>query len=431
MSYKRLFDYVNEYLLYLMAFVMPLFVYRTNALVVGFAGMWIVGLFFKKKVKNTINIYSVLPILFIIFYALSALYSSNKMAVLIDLQAKLAILIVPLAFTNIRINRKVFNRILIIFLIGLFLSCIILLVDAWLNSFYTLDGIEYFNISKYKGWRDKSIIEQLLLRDHHFSSGDLTEAIYYFHPSYFAMFLIFGTVATVYLIRNNWKRSYMILPIGILLIIFDSCMVFLCDSRAGFLTFLVVVTMLIFRFMFLKSNLLFKIVSVILVLGIFVGSVKFLRNDSKVEIVKKYVSNDSRTQFWIASFKALEKSPILGIGGGDVEEAIFQYFSEDLKKEYDNNPINPHNNFLFVLVGMGIFGLILFSFIFLLPLIVAIKQSNWLVISFCVIMIISLFFESMLNRYIGVVFFAFFYNVLISTLRTNKKMYIFGFTINY
>jgi len=87
----------------------------------------------------------------------------------------------------------------------------------------------------------------------------------------------------------------------------------------------------------------------------------------------------------------------------------------NLKRHY-----NAHNQYIDTFVALGLPGLLVLLALLLWPFIYAIKKGHYLLLSLVLILLVSLFFESMINRQAGVMFFAFFLPMIFG-LRNQKR----------
>ena len=105
---------------------------------------------------------------------------------------------------------------------------------------------------------------------------------------------------------------------------------------------------------------------------------------------------------------------LIGVGTGDVKEAILNEYDQKVTKATEGKYYNCHNEFLETAVRLGIIGEILLLIILFSPFFNRSNyQKNRLLIGFLIIIILNFLFESMLDRLNGVAFFAFFYCLLI------------------
>jgi O-antigen ligase len=93
--------------------------------------------------------------------------------------------------------------------------------------------------------------------------------------------------------------------------------------------------------------------------------------------------------------------------------------NDEYKFAFERN-YNFHNQYLQTFGTIGLFGFLFLGFLFAYPLILSIKNKDYLVISFLFITGASFLTESMLERQAGVAFFSFFYVLLIGRISQNK-----------
>jgi len=129
---------------------------------------------------------------------------------------------------------------------------------------------------------------------------------------------------------------------------------------------------------------------------------------------------NARIAIWTCAINAVSKSPIIGFGIGDTESK--------LRKEYEakhfslglTNNFNTHNQYLDILLNVGIIGLLLIVGAWCKVLHIAKKNKNQLLLIFLMITMLVMLTENILNRNQGVFFFSFFIS-LFSLLNYNNK----------
>jgi len=157
---------------------------------------------------------------------------------------------------------------------------------------------------------------------------------------------------------------------------------------------LIIISVLIIGFVFLIRNTRFK--------NVFVN----LKNADNIEQV------DLRFSLWHNAIIAWQEKPLFGYGIGDGKEAIASIHKQRNIEEAVEYNLNAHNQFLETLIQTGLVGFIILITVFLLPLYHSIKRKQELTFLFLLICFVCFFFESMLQRLTGVVFFAFWYSFL-------------------
>lgn len=109
----------------------------------------------------------------------------------------------------------------------------------------------------------------------------------------------------------------------------------------------------------------------------------------------------------------IKENLVFGTGVGDVMTDLESVYRKvDFKFGY-NNAYDPHNQYLRVCLGIGVFGLALFLTSLITVLVVALRSGDWLVVGFMIVFFTSFLFESILERHNGIINYAFFYSVLI------------------
>jgi len=104
------------------------------------------------------------------------------------------------------------------------------------------------------------------------------------------------------------------------------------------------------------------------------------------------------------------ENPMIGTGIGDVQDDLDKC-NESLYPTLIG--MNPHNQFLQVLLGTGIIGLLSYIFFVIYSILKGFKAGKELYLSFLVIFFMCTLTESMLERQQGLVFFSFFYCLLL------------------
>lgn len=109
-------------------------------------------------------------------------------------------------------------------------------------------------------------------------------------------------------------------------------------------------------------------------------------------------SDSERFRSWQAGLAIAAESPFLGVGFGDVKEAVIDYY----QTQYQSDQYwKPHNQYISVFAGGGILGLFLFMFGLLFPLFYYKHTRDELFLAFYIVFLLSMLAESTLNSYIG------------------------------
>jgi O-antigen ligase len=111
---------------------------------------------------------------------------------------------------------------------------------------------------------------------------------------------------------------------------------------------------------------------------------------------------------WKSAWALVQENPLLGIGPGDVQEALNIRYLKDRHPQILN--LNAHNQYLQTWLGLGLPGLIFLSVAF----IYLIRRRKYASIGFAIVFSICILTESMLEIQKGILFFAFFYVLLLA-----------------
>ncbi|MGB1248098.1 MAG: O-antigen ligase family protein [Chitinophagales bacterium] len=106
-----------------------------------------------------------------------------------------------------------------------------------------------------------------------------------------------------------------------------------------------------------------------------------------------------------------------GVGVGNIQQTVNDYYETHNPTVEAANRKLPHNQFLWILIEMGIFGLLTFVFVVFYPLFKIKWKDNPLYICFWLILFLSFLVEATLEIQIGITIFAFFNSLLLSLSR--------------
>ncbi|MBL7921633.1 MAG: O-antigen ligase family protein [Bacteroidia bacterium] len=128
-----------------------------------------------------------------------------------------------------------------------------------------------------------------------------------------------------------------------------------------------------------------------------------------------------RLYFWKAASVIIKNNLLFGVGTGDVQNQLNKTYVEThspLSKDWFKRP---HNQFITITVSLGMFGLLIFLFSFIYPVIKLKKQIHILFWPYFLILCISFILEDTLETQAGLSFYAFFYSIFIAQAYYLKK----------
>ncbi len=343
-------------------------------------------------------------------YAASLLYTKDLTGGIKQLEKAVPLLMLSLAFLFKRIDEKKGQRIFKAFLGGVFVMCIFLLGKALYNSLFLESGRLIFDP---RVLRDPRITytHSVNWGGNYFFSDSFIDFI---HPSYFGMYLVFSVACLFYL----WSKGSLSLRVAWLLAFIFIVILFLSSSRSSHLSLIVVVSLILMKNEFFSLRIKrigfsIGIATLMLFVGLNPRWVEFFDLQDMIEGKVEYRGSvPERLMSWDASVNLIKESPFFGYGIGDVQSELDRTYEKLNYQRPLNESYNSHNQFLQTILCVGALGFIAFALVFF-RLVVLYKNTNHiLILSFIVVTLIHFSFESMLERYAGVVFFAFFYGLL-------------------
>ncbi len=285
----------------------------------------------------------------------------------------------------------------------------------WMVSFLTVTFIFRFVefVYQYSCSQSDSFIWYMLSRSIEF---------YPTHHSYMSLYILTG-LGFLYSEFQQIKKAHSPTLLAIMLSACACClcMFLLCiNSRAGLLCLLVLLLMCWIHIVFFKRNYKLGIISFIvgalLVAGIHFALPAHFRNLSStvIELVSGN-SDDCRLEIMKNACLVIKENPVLGVGAGDRMDVLSPFYENSVY----GITYNPHNQYLDTMMTIGIPGIILLLMMIFIPLLKAFKERKFGFFTFFVIFAVSILFESMLERQMGIFFFCLM--TFLFTLDSKKK----------
>jgi len=213
---------------------------------------------------------------------------------------------------------------------------------------------------------------------------------------------------------------------------------FISIGRTGQVAFLVALFLSIllhFRFSF-KAFLIFSLLTT----GIFFGAYKNIdmfeqRVNAAVSDITLLQTQDDyhtslglRAAYWILSYDMFLNDPVLGKGTGSDRQAVKELlkakeygFSQATKQELGDSHL--HNQYLMVIVQLGLFGLVIFSilFFYLFRLKISDRQMKETSLLFFTIFIIGFLAEPLWVKQFTLALFVLFSSIFINASLNNEE----------
>ncbi|MBT8181239.1 MAG: O-antigen ligase family protein [Eudoraea sp.] len=124
---------------------------------------------------------------------------------------------------------------------------------------------------------------------------------------------------------------------------------------------------------------------------------------------KDISSEDIRKGIYLCTWKLASNSPWLGYGLGDVQDQLNECYSQNIPSNvYQKFLFNTHNQYFHAILVGGIITLISLLASLLWPLILSLKNKDFLLFSITGLIAICFFTENIIGRHDGVIFYSLF-----------------------
>ncbi len=351
-----------------------------------------------------------LPILYLIYVVVSISMSGEIQFKWFENKASL--LVFPLLFsTSHKIDHK---KILTFFVYGCLTAYLFCLLFAIKNSI-VIDGSNFHfhpTINDKRGFFESMVYEGNYFFGVHFSS--------LMQISYFALYLALA-ISALFFRLEGFKGKKIVVFIFVIAILQTT-------SLAGILN---LVTVLFLAIIYRMKSKRKKTVIVFGFIGLILLSALYHpRINSTIRGVYKTFQGENSPEYpkqprlmtWEVAIKAIAKNGIFGVGIGNSQKELNKRYKEMGFEKGSRENLNAHNQYLQILLECGILGLVTLLFILysLLKRTIYIEERERpFVLCFFLLIVTSFMFESILSRYIGISFFAFFISLM---FRTNKEI---------
>lgn len=381
----------------------------TNILMMLVFTLSIIGITKEKLKLSFLNNKVLLGVIaFYLIMMFSALFSNDKKEAIAILVRRLPLLFLPLSFYLINFKKEIWNKISLFYAIT--------------AGFATIFGFSYGVFCYFK------------TNDSGFLYNDNISEILGRQAVYLALYVSIAIVILIIHFNHNFeiKKFKPFIFITIIWLIF---ILFMLASRAAMLGLFIVFVISITNYIIRKKKYL---EGVLLIFCIIVGFVLMSKlfpktlnrfngtTETNFQFDNKNVENhfnaaydsskwngtNTRMAIWRCAYEVWLENPLIGTGIGDK--------NTELKKKYEEKKFwyglstnkNTHNQYLDILLSMGIIGEIIFIFLFLIwPLFTFWKQKQTFGMFVLIIIGICLITENMFDRYQGLVFIPFIFSL--------------------
>jgi len=349
------------------------------------------------KLKNIFSKPFLILVAFYLLALIAVLYSTDKKAAFSEAGKQSAIIILPVLFSLIELDLEKYK----LHLFHIFgLSCVVAIAYLYINAFVTIKGFHL----------PLSVMFTLPFMNHNFA---LPLAM---HATYLAAYCAFAVAVFLFLLfkdNNMIAKSFYAVAILILL-----AAIIQLSSRAVFIAFLIVLNIgfpfLLFkgrkRIFFLITASVISIVSLTAIYSIDAFKERYISNlktdlSNEVKIIE---NTEPRASRWAAIMELVKESPVIGYGNGsEIPLLKEKYYEKGMYISYLNE-LNSHNEYLSILIKMGIIGLAFFGYVLYFGFSRAIQNKDPLFLSFMIIITVVCCSENFLDLNKGIFFYSFF-----------------------
>jgi len=242
-----------------------------------------------------------------------------------------------------------------------------------------------------------------------------------------------------YFKKELYFRLSWIIPFSIISIIVQ----FLCLSLAGLLYFFLLILFFSLYWLYINKSIRTFFVSLLIVPSIaittffavpqfegeFNGAYQYVNEyvKSPTDFVRNrnesMSGSEERLVLWTVAVQECIEHPF-GVGTGNVNFYLNKRLIDNGQTKLAHKNYDPHNQYLQILLELGIFCFAFFLVILLFCLRFAWKSKNWILGILVFNLMFNSLFESMLQRQSGIVFYCFWIALLLSFDHDLKKQKI-------
>lgn len=372
------------------AFVFPMYKKILPLVIAVYCLLFVLNGGLMKIVKSLNQKYILITSAYYGMLLLGISYSSQVEAAWFDVEVKFSLLLFPILFNARPLSRRQFSGVLLWFVFGCLAATFICITTAIVFYFNSNDASAFY-------YQELSIFQ---------------------HPSYFSLYLNF-CIYFIYYYMVFDKENYRIKSdfISVFIIVIFSLFIVLLSSKMGLITlFMVIFTGTLLWF--LKSRAIFPSIMVFIMLSSLIYLSFNYSNyiQGRIEEAVNSVSKDkitftttgARLVVWKTGLELIKKKPLFGYGTGDVKYELVEKYKEYNYSHLVEHKLNAHNQYIQMLIAIGIFGSIFFWLYLYFPIFTPGFFQNMLYVGFLGLILLNFTTESMLETQAGVVFYAFF-----------------------
>ena len=355
------------------------------------------------------NKLTLLLVLFYLLHIVGLLYSENMKQGLFDLEKKISLIGIPIfgsaLFSQLRLGNIHWLR------IGIGL---ISLASSF--GYLAFAGFRYYII--------------------HDKGAFYFENFIPYNYVYFSYYFSFGILCLMYELWTVTIKPFWRFAILFVLPAYALAVLTVVSSKMGIISFLVgYIVLLVFHIknykLVIAGLVSILLISVLLISTNMTTLERFVNLKEKIEILKKdkysydepFTGLTLRLTFWRLAIKHMieDKTYPVGTGTGDAQDYLNNVYVIHNLDAGGYKDFNPHNQWVQTFLQLGLVGVLLLGMIFVLSIVRAIKNNNFVLLLLMIITFCFMLSESILEVNKGIVFFSLFFTILASTKRLNQN----------
>lgn len=327
-------------------------------------------------------------LLFFSMLMIGLTYSTDIQLGLRQIETSLSFLGVPLVVYNLGgFSKDKMARTFYAFALGTFVAGLICLIDASVSFSQTGDYQRFFY-------------------------SQLTRTVDS-HPTYFAYYLIFVITYGLYFLYYELPCKFVGWLIAALLFFF--ILLLLTGGQTAFISLILVFSFFISKYALERKGTResITVLLVFVLLVCMIGVIVVFRSNEVFLSISNQNDYWERMALWKSAIAA-NTNPLFGVGTGDYNLVLNDYYRDHDMNHFAKENFNSHNQFIQMYFSNGLVGL--FSLLLVLgrPLYVSVTQRNLLGILLYFPFLMYGVTEVFLGRYQGVVFLALVHQILVS-----------------
>lgn len=229
-------------------------------------------------------------------------------------------------------------------------------------------------------------------------------------PTYFGYYLVFGITFALYKFYFETHRRHLLIPIAVVAFFFFVLLI--TGSQTVFISLLFVFSFFISKYLIQRTSkreslAVILVIAAIAILGTWTTWAPLQEGrDTHTDYWERF-------DLWEAAMNA-SSNKWVGVGTGDYEAALNQYYRSHQMEHFAESNLNAHNQYVQLMLSNGMVGLIAFLMMMVRPLYLATGAKDLLGLLLLYPFVLYGITEVFLGRYQGVVFFGLVHQILIA-----------------